>query len=279
MKNSVFGKIIENVRKRREIKLIVTEERRKKLVSEPNYASCTEFLDHLMVIEMRKTRVLIDKPILVGQTILDKSKELMYEFYYEYLQPKHNDKVKLLYMDTDSFILEIETDDFFEDTRKDLIKWFDTSNYHKDMVLSNEYRENTSAKKNVIGKMKNELNKGHMSEFIALLPKVYAYQQVEVDKTLSEDKKARGTSKCVVKKTLSFDHYKECLLNNETVRCTQYRIKSTLSSLDTVQINKIALKSSDNKRLRSFDGITSFPYGTSGFEVCAEVLKIKHAIN
>ena len=147
------------------------------------------------------------------------------------------------------------------------------------MVLSNEYRENTSAKKNVIGKMKNELNKGHMSEFIALLPKVYAYQQVEVDKTLSEDKKARGTSKCVVKKTLSFDHYKKCLLNNETVRCTQYRIKSTLSSLDTVQINKIALKSSDNKRLRSFDGITSFPYGTSGFEVCAEVLKIKHAIN
>ena len=97
MKNSVFGKIIENVRKRREIKLIVTEERRKKLVPEPDYASCTEFSDHLMVIEIRKTRVLIDKPILVGQAILDKSKELMYEFYYEYLQPKYNDKIKLLY--------------------------------------------------------------------------------------------------------------------------------------------------------------------------------------
>ena len=97
MNNSVFGKMIENVRKRREIKLIVTEERRKKLVPEPDYASCTEFSDHLMVIEIRKTRVLIDKPILVGQTILDKSKELMYEFYYEYLQPKYNDKIKLLY--------------------------------------------------------------------------------------------------------------------------------------------------------------------------------------
>ena len=75
MNNSVFGKMIENVRKQREIKLIVSEERRKKLVSEPNYAS---FSDLLMTIEMRKTRIYMDKPILVGQTILDKSKELMY---------------------------------------------------------------------------------------------------------------------------------------------------------------------------------------------------------
>ena len=81
MHNSVFGKMIENVRKRRDIKLMVTEERRKKLVSEPNYASCTTFSDHLMAIEMRKTRVFMDKPIIVGQAILDKSKELMYEFY------------------------------------------------------------------------------------------------------------------------------------------------------------------------------------------------------
>ena len=82
MNNSVFGKMIENVRKRRDIKSIVTEERRKKLVSEPNYASCTTFSDHLRAIEMRKTSVLMDKPILLGQTILDKSKELMYEFWY-----------------------------------------------------------------------------------------------------------------------------------------------------------------------------------------------------
>ena len=98
MNNSAFGKMIENVRKRREIKLIVTEEQRKKLVSLPNYASCTAFSDHLMAVEMRKTHVLIDKPILVGQTILDKSKELMYKFHYEYLQAKYNDKIKLLYI-------------------------------------------------------------------------------------------------------------------------------------------------------------------------------------
>ena len=95
MNNSVFGKIIENVRKQREIKLIVTEERRKKLVSEPNYASCTTFSDHLMAIERRKTRVLMEKPIVVGQAILDKTKELMYSFWYEYLKPKYKDKINL----------------------------------------------------------------------------------------------------------------------------------------------------------------------------------------
>ena len=219
MNNSVFGKMIENVRKRRDIKLIVTEECRKKLVSEPNYASCTTFSDYLMAVEMRKTRVFMDKPIIVGQAILDKSKELMYEFYYDYLQPKYKDKLKLLYMDTDSFALEIETDDSYEDTKKDLKEWFHTSKYHKEMVLPKEYRENASLNKKVIGKMKDGLNKRHMSEFIALSPKAYAYQQFQVDKTVTGHKKARGTSKCVVKKTLSVDHYKKCLFNNETVRC------------------------------------------------------------
>ena len=151
--NAVFGKMIENVRKRRNIKLIVSEERRKKLASEPNYKACTPFSDNLMAIEMRKTHIIMNKPIIVGQTILDKSKDLMHKFYYNYLRPKFRDKMQLLYMDTDSFVLEIETDDFFEDTKCDLKEWFDTSNYDKNMVLSDEYVKNASVNKNVIGKM------------------------------------------------------------------------------------------------------------------------------
>ena len=96
MNNSVFGKTIENVRKPREIKLIVTKERRKKLVSEPNYASCTAFSDHLVAVEMRKTRVLMDKPILAGKAIFDKSKELMYEFSYDCLKLKYPKKNKIV---------------------------------------------------------------------------------------------------------------------------------------------------------------------------------------
>ena len=88
MNNSVFGKTMENVRNRRAVKLVVKEERRKKLVSAPNYDSCRQFSDSLMPIEMKKTEVLMDKPIAVRQAILDISKTLMYEFWYDYFKTK-----------------------------------------------------------------------------------------------------------------------------------------------------------------------------------------------
>ena len=208
---------------------------------------------------MRKTRIYLDKPILVGQAILDKSKELIYQFYDDYLKLKFKEKVNLMYMDTDSFVLSIETDDFFKDIKDDLKEWFDTSGYDKNRVLPDEFNKNASVNKKFIVKMKDELGKGHMSEFSAIVPKKYAYQQIHIDNTLSVDKKARCTNKSVTKKSLSFDLYKKCLLNNETVKCTQHRIKSTPSCTDTVKMNKIALKNYDNKRLRSFNGITTYP--------------------
>ena len=181
MNNSVFGKMIENVRKRRDIKLIVTEERRKKLTSESNYESCTTFSDELMAIEMRKTSILLDKLIIVGQATLDKIKELMYEFYYDYLKPKFKDKVKLLYMDTDSFVLHIETEDFYEDIKNDIHDWFDTSKYLKLMNLPLEYGVN----KKIIGKMKDELFDGFMKEFIVIGPKVYGFTQFKLDGSIT----------------------------------------------------------------------------------------------
>ena len=141
MNNPAFGKMIKIVRKQREIKLVVTEQRRKKLVSEANYKSCVAFSDHLLAIEMRKTRIYMDKPIMVGQAILDKSKQLMYHFHYDYLKPKYKEDVKLMYMDRDSFVLEIETCDFFEDIKEDLKEWFDTSSYDKNVVLPKEYAQ------------------------------------------------------------------------------------------------------------------------------------------
>ena len=183
--------------------------------------------------------------------------------------------MQLLYMDTDSFVLEIETDDLFKDTKDDLKEWFDTSNYDKNMVLANEYRDNASVNKKVIGKMKNEIGDGHMKEFVALSPKVYASKQYIVDGSIKEGKKARGTNKNVTKKTLSFDRYLDCLFNNEVVKCIQHRIKSTPMSVDTVEINKVALKNYDNKRLKSFNRITTFPYGTNAFKVCLEELQMR----
>ena len=169
--------MIENVRKRREIKLVVTEQCRKKLVPEPNFKSCVPFSNHLLAIEMRKTHIDMDKPKMVGQAILDKSKDLMYHFYYNYLKPKYKENVKLMYMDTDSFVLEIETYDFYDDIKYDLKEWFDTSGYDKNMVLHDEYANISNVDKNVIGKMKDKIGKGYMTEFVVLPPKVYAFKE------------------------------------------------------------------------------------------------------
>ena len=146
---------------------------------------------------MRKTH--LDKQIMVGQAILDKSKELMYHFYYDYLIPKYKQNVKLMYMDTDSFVLEIETDDFYEDIKNDLEEWFDTSGYDKNMELP-EYAKIANVNKKVIGKMKDELGKGLMTESVAVSPKVYAYKESRLDNILIEHKKAKGTKKWLQKR-------------------------------------------------------------------------------
>ena len=103
MNNAVFGKTMENVRKHRDIKLVTTDKRRNKLVSEPNYYTIKCFSESLVAIEMKKTKIKINKPIYLGLSILESSKILMYEFWYDYIKPKYGDNVKLCYMDTDSF--------------------------------------------------------------------------------------------------------------------------------------------------------------------------------
>ena len=115
MNISVFGKTMKNVRKHRDIKLVTTDERRNKLVSEPNYHTTKQFSENLLVMEMKKTKVQMNKPLYLGMSILDISKTLMYEFLYDYIKPRYKDKAKLCYMDTDSFVINILTEDLFED--------------------------------------------------------------------------------------------------------------------------------------------------------------------
>ena len=131
MNNSVFGKTMENVRNHRDIKLVTTDKRRSILASEPNYHSSKCISKDLMIMEMKKVEVKMNKPIYLGQAILDISKTLMYEFWYDYIKPKYEDKARLCYMDTDSFVINIKTEDFYKDIASDVEKWFDTSNYDK----------------------------------------------------------------------------------------------------------------------------------------------------
>ena len=120
MNNSVFGKTMENVGNHRDIKLVTPDKRRKRLVSEPNYHPYEKFSNYLMAIEMKKRRVKMNKPLYLGVSILDISKIFMYEFWYNYIIPKYGEKAKLCYTDTDSFIIYIKTEDFFEDISSDV---------------------------------------------------------------------------------------------------------------------------------------------------------------
>ena len=115
MNNSVFGKTMENIRRYRDIKLVTTDKTRSKLVSEPNHHTINLISKDLSTIEMKKTKVKMNKPIYLGLSILEISKILMYEFWYDYMKPKYGNKVKLCYMDTDSFEMNIKTNDFYED--------------------------------------------------------------------------------------------------------------------------------------------------------------------
>ena len=122
---------MENMSNHRDIKLVTTNERRNKLVSEPNYHTSKQFSENLLAIEMKKKKVKMNKPVYLGQAIFDISKTLMYEFWYDYIKPKYQEKAKLCYMDIDSFIIHIKTEDFYKDIANDVEKWFDTSNYDK----------------------------------------------------------------------------------------------------------------------------------------------------
>ena len=115
MNNAVFGKTMKNVRKHRDIKLVTTDRRRIQLTSESNYHTTKCFSENLMATEMKKTKVKMNKPIYVGMSILDISKTLMYEFWYDYIKPKYQDRAKLCYMNTDKFVIHIKTEDFYED--------------------------------------------------------------------------------------------------------------------------------------------------------------------
>ena len=183
----------------------------------------------------------------------------MYEFWYDYVQPKYNDKAKLCYMDTDIFVINIFTEDSFEDINNDVERWFDTSNHDK-----NDKRPlQIDVNKKVIGMFKDELGGKIMKEFCALRAKTYTYL-MEDD---SEMKKAKGVKRCIVKRRLMFENYKDSLLNNKTMMRSQLRFKSDHHNVYTEEVNKIAPNSSDNKRLQTFDRITTCPYRTNTSKV------------
>ena len=191
MNNAVFAKTMENVRMHRDIKLVTTDKRRNQLASETNYHTAKYFSENLMAIEMKKTKVKMNKLIYLGMSILDINKTLIYQFWYGYIKTKYKDKAKLCYMDTGNLIIHIKTKYFYKDIANNVEEWFDTSNYSKDDNRLLPIGWN----KIVIGLFKDELGGKIMIEFFGLRAKAYAY----IMDDNSEHIKAKGTKMSVIK--------------------------------------------------------------------------------
>ena len=194
MNNSVFGKTIENIRKRQNVILVDNKDLAYKLSSKPNFDRSTIFDENLIVCHMKKKqKCILNKPIYVGQAILDLSKTLMFDFHYNYIRDLFGDKAELLFTDTDSLMYLIQTEDFYEDINKDIKRKFDTSDY----LEKHPSGIKTGINKKVIGKFMDVPAGKQITHFVGLRPKLYSFKTEDN----SETRKAKGVKKNVIKNT------------------------------------------------------------------------------
>ena len=249
MNNSVFGKTMENIRNRVDIKLVNNKKQAEKLSAKPNFKHCNIFSEDLVAIHMKKMKLVFNKPVYLGMCILDLSKTLMYDFHYNFIKSMYGDKAKLLLTDTDSLMYEIQTEDFYKDISGDVKDRFDTSDYppnHPSGIPS-------GFNKKVLGMFKDEVNGKYIEEFVGLRAKLYSYKMFEGE----ESKKCKGVKNSVVKKSITHEDYKKCLFTGKRQLRKMNIIRSHMHEVYTEEVNKVALCSDDDKRYILEDGINT----------------------
>ena len=250
MNNSVFGKTMENIRKRVDVRLVTDEKKLLKLTSKPTYVSSKIFNENLVAVHKIKETLTLNRPAYVGMCILDLSKTLMYDFHYKYIKEKYGQKAKLLFTDTDSLTYEIEAKHVYKDFFKDKDK-FDNSDYPEYSPFF--YKEN----KKVIGKFKDEAAGIPIIEFVGLRSKMYSY----IKDNQKGGKTAKGIKKNVIKNNIIHDDYKETLFNNKQMYHKMKTIRSENHQLGSYELNKVSLSCFDDKRYIHNNGIDSYAYG------------------
>ena len=219
----------------------------------------TIFDEHLVAVHMKKTEVYFNKPIYVGQAILDLSKTLMFDFRYNYIKNKYGNKAELLFTDTDSLMYLIQTDDFYLDIKQDVKKTFDTSDYPENHPSGIK----TGVNKKVIGKFKDEAAGRQITHFVGLRPKLYTFKVEEIKEGENKVKgekemkgenkgevdKAKGVKESVIRKSLTFDDYKKCLFTEDELMKKMNIIRTQNHDIFLMTVNKVALSANDDKRL------------------------------
>ena len=253
MNNSVFGKTMENIRNRVDVRLVNTKEKLRKLVAKPNFKSRKIFNENLVSVHMGKTSLTMNKPIYLGMCILDLSKIIMFDFHYNYIKSKYADKAKLLFTDTDSLMYEIETEDFYKDIAGDVKDKFDTSDYPENHPSGIPTGEN----KKVSGMMKDEAAGKIIKEFVGLRSKLYSFVMDDG----GEIKKCKGIKKQVVESSIRHEHYKTCLTTGKELLRKQNILRSYEHEVYTEEVNKVALSALDDKRYILSDGMDTLALG------------------
>ena len=255
MNNSVFGKTMENVRNRVTIELVKDAERAAKLVNKPDFEELKIFDEFLIAVKRRTTKVWMNKPVYVGMSILDLSKTLMFSFQYEFVKKKW-EKVEVLYTDTDSLVLFVETDDFFADISGDVAEWFDTNEFPKDHPAVLEGLPIVPRNKKKIGMMKDECGGKILTEWVGLRPKLYSFLTEE-----GEKQKAKGLTKSMKNKSLRHENFLKCLRTGESQSRKQCLFRSRDHHIFTENMVKVALSCDDDKRIILGNGIDTLSLG------------------
>ncbi len=248
--NATFGKTMEQVRNRVNIRLIADPNKLRKAVSKPSYRQAQIINSDLVMVRAAAQKILLNKPIAVGFCILELSKVTMYKFYYDYMKPKYQDRCMLLFTDTDSLCCQIETPDLYHDMGEKL-DLFDTSNFDPNHPLYS--RKNHR----VLGKMKSETGSDPPVEFVGLRAKMYSLLC-----GIKSQKKTKGIQKSYVKKHVQHQSFLKVLKNASQTTTAKFRaFKSTNHVLNTVEISKLCLCAMDDKRYVLDDGERTLAYG------------------
>ncbi|KAK3753831.1 hypothetical protein RRG08_006222 [Elysia crispata] len=252
MNNSVFGKTMENLRKRVDVKLVRAheEDKLRRLLASPSFARANIFDDDLAAVEVHKSRLVLNRPVYVGMSILDLSKTLMYDFYYGQLKNQYGDRCQLLYTDTDSLLLEIQSEDVHRDMGKHA-ELYDTSDYPREHPL------HSAENKKVVGKMTDECAGRPIAEYIGLRPKMYSILEANGGNM----KKAKDVKKYVVKKHIRHNQYREALFEKTTFHHSMNVLRSERHRIYGQHLHKVSLSPFDSKRWIAENGVETLAYG------------------
>ena len=249
LNNAVFGKTMEDKRKHLDFEIVSDERRFLKCVNNPSFKHSHIINENLVGVEKRKPKLKLDKPIFIGMSILDLSKQHMYKFHYDVMKPKYGDNIRMVYTDTDSFVFHTKTDDIYQDL-KEINDEMDFSGYDKN------HKCYDATNKKVLGKFKDECEGKIMIGFIGLRPKCYAFKIHGDEK---EYKKCKGTAKNTVKRKKN-DDYNQVLETNEVIHRSFNSIRSKNHKIFSINTTNVSLNSYENKRYWT-TSVHSLAYG------------------